>query len=613
MQSEGGLINGEIRKSSGIKIRISRRSLPDIHSSCSEKEIEEAAEMVYATALYLCIWGEAGNFRFTPELICFLYMCASGYGREGKKEALPEKFFLNKIMKPLYDFLFNQSHYWKGQRVFPKAKDHCDKILYDDVNETFWSVKSIQKITTQNGECIVGDVPVDCRYEMLQNVNWSLVFEKTFVEHRTVLHLLVNHSKVWALYISIFVLAVGLSTDPLNYVGWAGLGANCGIWLFIFAQMIEGYFVTDRKPHAFRLGMYMFGLLGQLLSLALVEILFEDEVEDLSKLALASYSGALFAFLLLTPRRAWPFEEETVFSGNWVCQPSSHNIASVLFWMLLFAVKTLFDVFSMQYTFTSPYQGLMDLKLQICRDILCELSIYCMVVMLLLLNFMLSLTGGNVWYIIFMSIVGFVRGLKLGLRKSSATTGIMFSGLWKRMSSKLVVCDDAKSRQDDKAKIAPLWNAMIDDMWSESLLSKGERDDLKFKTVPSYRSNQPPLLIEPRGLKDACSGKRICLGKEAERRIQFFVRSLLMKMPRPQSVEEMKSFTCFTPHYNETILYSKDDLMSPNTGPTESLIDYLSKMFKQEWKIFAERENMESSDILRGVTRKSESEKRKKV
>lgn len=75
---------------------------------------------------------------------------------------------------------------------------------------------------------------------------------------------------------------------------------------------------------------------------------------------------------------------------------------------------------------------------------------------------------------------------------------------------------------------------------------------------------------------------------EARRRLQFFTNSLFMKMPAPPAVAAMKSFSVYTPYYEEIVMYSKEELREDNEDGISTLF-YLQKIFPDEWKNFLDR------------------------
>lgn len=87
---------------------------------------------------------------------------------------------------------------------------------------------------------------------------------------------------------------------------------------------------------------------------------------------------------------------------------------------------------------------------------------------------------------------------------------------------------------------------------------------------------------------------------EAQRRMSFFLNSLCMKIPSVQSIASMHSFSVITPYYNESVLYSIDELNGRvNSNPLFkkveakgrdlSILKYLITFHSDEWGNFLER------------------------
>jgi callose synthase len=100
-------------------------------------------------------------------------------------------------------------------------------------------------------------------------------------------------------------------------------------------------------------------------------------------------------------------------------------------------------------------------------------------------------------------------------------------------------------------------------------------------------------------IKDSASS--VPRNLEARRRLEFFANSLFMKMPRAKPVQQMLSFSVFTPYYSEIVLYSMAELQKKNEDGI-SILFYLQKIFPDEWKNFLARigrdENASDTDLF---------------
>lgn len=110
-------------------------------------------------ALFLLCWGEAGNVRFVPECLCFIFKCADDYYRspecQNRVDPVPEGLYLNTIIKPLYRFMRDQGYEVLDGKFVRKEKDHDQIIGYDDINQLFWYPEGLAKIILQGGVCFI--------------------------------------------------------------------------------------------------------------------------------------------------------------------------------------------------------------------------------------------------------------------------------------------------------------------------------------------------------------------------------------------------------------------------------------------------------------------------
>jgi 1,3-beta-glucan synthase len=106
-------------------------------------------------ALFLLCWGEAGNVRFVPECLCFIFKCADDYYRspecQNKVDSVPEGVYLETIIKPLYRFMRDQGYEVMDGKFVRRERDHHEIIGYDDINQLFWYPEGLARIVLQDG------------------------------------------------------------------------------------------------------------------------------------------------------------------------------------------------------------------------------------------------------------------------------------------------------------------------------------------------------------------------------------------------------------------------------------------------------------------------------
>jgi 1,3-beta-glucan synthase len=101
-------------------------------------------------ALWLLCWGEAGNVRFVPECLCFIFKCADDYYRspecQNRVDPVPEGLYLHSVIKPLYRFMRDEGYEVVEGKFVRREKDHDQIIGYDDINQLFWYPEGLARI-----------------------------------------------------------------------------------------------------------------------------------------------------------------------------------------------------------------------------------------------------------------------------------------------------------------------------------------------------------------------------------------------------------------------------------------------------------------------------------
>ncbi|OLY81987.1 1,3-beta-glucan synthase component FKS1 [Smittium mucronatum] len=158
-------------------------------------------------ALYLLIWGEAGNIRFTGELVAFLFKIAEDYYKspacQQKVEPEREGYYLECIITPIYNFLRDEGYQLINGKYFKRDQDHDTTIGYDDLNETFWTPEGLRQLVFDDKSSLM-DLPPEDRYHMMKDVNYKKSIRKTYKEKRSMGHLITNFSRIWILHVVVY-------------------------------------------------------------------------------------------------------------------------------------------------------------------------------------------------------------------------------------------------------------------------------------------------------------------------------------------------------------------------------------------------------------------------
>src|SRR3984957_11485886 len=117
-------------------------------------------------ALYLLCWGEAGNVRFVPECLCFIFKCADDYYRspecQNRMDPVPEGLYLHTVIKPLYRFIRDEGYEVVDGKFVRKEKDHEQIIGYDDINQLFLYPEGISRIVLNDNVSSSAPHPPSC-------------------------------------------------------------------------------------------------------------------------------------------------------------------------------------------------------------------------------------------------------------------------------------------------------------------------------------------------------------------------------------------------------------------------------------------------------------------
>ncbi|OQR84190.1 callose synthase [Achlya hypogyna] len=182
--------------------------------------------------LFFLIWGEAGNFRQTPELLCFLFhSLAPSVVGPGTSTQEPG-YFLARIIRPLYLEVKKDND--KKTPMGARAP-HTDIRNYDDFNEFFWTKKCLKYDSLTIAEAFAST-------NKAGNPN---VVRKTFLERRSWLRALLSFRRIFVSHFVLFIataafamnMALVCPTSPIMY------GADLGSTTELF-----GHFYYKPKP-----------------------------------------------------------------------------------------------------------------------------------------------------------------------------------------------------------------------------------------------------------------------------------------------------------------------------------------------------------------------------
>ncbi|ODV58132.1 glycosyltransferase family 48 protein [Ascoidea rubescens DSM 1968] len=588
-------------------------------------------EKVRDIALYLLCWGEANQVRFTPECLCFIYKCAHDYLKspacQNKTEPIPEGDFLNRVITPIYKFLRDQIYEVLDGRYVKRERDHNKIIGYDDVNQLFWYPEGIGRIIFEDGSRLV-DLPQEERYLRLGDVDWKNVFFKTYKEIRTWLHLVTNFNRIWIIHGSIYWMYCAFNSPTLytkNYVQlvnnqpvptfrWAScaLGGTVATLVQLFATVCEWMFVPRNWGGAQHLSRRFFLLLLVLIvNLGpVVFIIFYNKLDVYSKLAhiisIVSFfiAVATIVWFAVMPlgglftsymnKKSRKFVASQTFTANFYQLSGMNMWMSYILWTLVFLAKYLESYFFLILSLRDPIRNLSTMHMRCAGEkyfgnSLCKYQSQVVLGLMYFTDFILFFLDTYMWYIILSCVFSVGLSFYLGISILTPWRNI-FIRLPKRIYSKVLATAAMDIKYKPKVLISQVWNAIVISMYREHLLAIEHVQKLLYHQVPSEiegkRTLRAPTFFVSQDDNNFAT-EFYPKGSEAERRITFFAQSLATPIPEPLPVENMPTFTVFTPHYSEKILLSLREIIREDDQFSRvTLLEYLKQLHPVEWECF---------------------------
>lgn len=169
-------------------------------------------------SLYFLIWGEAGNIRFLPECLCYIF---HHMGREldeilrqqiaqpaGSCVSENDVSFLHQVICPLYEVVAAEA----GNNDNGRAP-HSAWRNYDDFNEYFWSLRCFELSWPWRKSSSFFLKPTPRSKNLLKTGTSKRRGKTSFVEHRTFFHLYHSFHRLW---IFLFMMFQGLTIIAFN-------------------------------------------------------------------------------------------------------------------------------------------------------------------------------------------------------------------------------------------------------------------------------------------------------------------------------------------------------------------------------------------------------------
>ncbi|KAF4576559.1 1,3-beta-glucan synthase component FKS1 [Pleurotus pulmonarius] len=591
-------------------------------------------------ALYLLCWGEAGNVRFVPECLCFIFKCADDYYRspecQNRVEPVREGLYLENIIKPLYRFMRDQGYEVVDGKFVRREKDHAQIIGYDDINQLFWYPEGIARIVLSDNTRLVDAAPAQ-RFMKLMKVDWNRVFFKTYFEKRSIAHLLVNFNRIWVLHVAVFyfytafnspkVYAPRNKNNPSAPMTWSAtaLGGAVATGIMILATLAEFSYIPTTWNNASHLTTRLIFLLvilaltaGPTFYIAMVDgrpnqgnvpLIVGIVQFFISAVVTVAFgiipSGRMFGDRVRGKSRK--FMASQTFTASYPTLPGTARSASIGIWLLIFTCKFVESYFFLTSSFSSPIAVMARTKVQGCSDkffgsALCSNQVPFALAIMYVMDLILFFLDTYLWYIIWIVVFSIGRSFSLGLSIWTPWKDI-YTRLPKRIYAKLLATAEMEVKYKPKVLVSQIWNAVIISMYREHLLSIDNVQRLLYHQVDSPDGRRtlraPPFFTNQEG------GNFFPSGGEAERRISFFASSLTTALPEPLPVDAMPTFTVLVPHYSEKILLSLREIIREEDQNTRvTLLEYLKQLHPVEWDNFVKDTKIlaEESEGMDGAT-----------
>ena len=571
----------------------------------------EAEKALLEVALYLMIWGEAANIRLVPEGLCFIFKLAKNY--DGK--AMPSGHFLNNVIKPIYEFIFAEGYSKdKSGKMIDRKRAHTKKLNYDDMNETFWDFTAIRDIVVPapDGQYVpLLRVELSKQYSYLSRVDWKRSFKKTFLEVRTPLHLMVNFNRLWIFQLVFYIMSLAFQRGNILRKGIFAYAGFLSLVFQITANFLEMGFLPSWKWGPLPTFTLWYIILGVIYLVFLVPqqacYIANDSNAASCFMSLDAFGivlivlsvVAVVTIFLFSSQRHW-WTDDTVFTYYYPFHKGSEQVMSYTTWVIIFSLKIVLGyilIYSRLFSSAADMWIVSRSDFMLCDDLsLCEAGFKIFSSFLVFVGCFMYLMDVQIYYIVVTSAVGIIKGFALKVY-SFSTWGSLFRRLPEN-SKKMCF---ANANPQLKSKFPILWNDFIDDMYERHQIGDAELKQFKFLSKNTNGEiDYFPVIDKDTNLLQPSffTNRKLPKNSEAKRRIKFFSQSLAMKMPRATNIASMRSFTCITPHYAEPIIYSEEQMLGDDSGPFNTLLEYLKAMHPVEWDFFCSSQ----ADLVRERT-----------
>ncbi|VEU22111.1 DEKNAAC103104 [Brettanomyces naardenensis] len=593
-------------------------------------------DRVIQLAIYLLIWGEANSIRFMPECICFIFKCCvdTFYSLDFFKDLTPlTASFLDHAITPLYNFYRDQLYEKVGDSYLLRDKDHTRVIGYDDINQTFWFAKSLERIELQSKQKLL-EIPPHERYLHLDQINWPKSVRKTYYEYRSWFHVVANFNRIWNIHIGIFWYYTCFNCQPLYTEDYditvnnkptltatlsvLSIAGSVVSFINLVSLFCELVFVPRRWPGAlpiffriiFMLLLFLLNAAPAIYLFAFAGVSYTSSLMLLTSMAQFIFSLFTFVYCSITPLSMLtsnPFGSASrrylsaAYFTNSICKlQGKRALASCGLWMGVFTSKLLESYFFLTLSLKDPVRELSIIRVDRCigehyfGNIICRHQPIIIMILLFFTSMILFFLDTYLWYIIWNTTFSVCRSFYCGVSIWTPWKNL-FVLMPIRIASKILnpnVMVQA-STVSRKIMVSKIWNSIVISLYREHLISIDHLEHLIYQL--STKENGEKIITEPlffieKEDKDnvAINGEEVLNpNSEASRRLSFFAHSLSTPMPKAPSIEEMPTFSVLIPHYSEKITLSLHEIIRKEGDHSNiTLLEYLKHLYPEEWHNF---------------------------
>ncbi|XP_047329980.1 callose synthase 9-like isoform X2 [Impatiens glandulifera] len=497
----------------------------------SNLEAVSKEKKVLFLSLYFLIWGEAGNVRFLPECLCYIFHHMVRELDEILRQQVAQPAnscktengvsFLDQVICPLYDVIAAEASNNDNGRA-----PHSTWRNYDDFNEYFWSLGCFELSWPWRKNSSFFMKPTPRSKRALISGGSKRCGKTSFVEHRTFLHLYHSFHRLWIFLIMMFqgLAIIAFNNERLNkntVIDLLSL-APTFVGMKFFQSLLDiilmfGAYSTSRSLAVSRI---FFRFLWFTAAAVLICFLYVKTLQEHNKpnasdvifrvyvMVIGIYAGVqlFISFLLRFPIfhrmvnhcENWPLtrfikwmHQEHYYVGRGMFERTSDFIKYLIFWLVVLGAKFAFAYFLLIKPLVKPTRAILkednivyswhDFVSKNNHNALTVASLWTPVGAIYLVDTFL-------FYTVISAVVGFLIGARdrLGEIRSLELVHQLFEKFPKAFVDTLHVPIPNRNLQTnshvleknkmDAARFSPFWNEIIKNLREEDFISNLEME-----------------------------------------------------------------------------------------------------------------------------------------